>query len=165
MTDRKLPGTASRPPFLKEVPGKGQTSGDEDLLGGKATMVRSPLLWFVLLFIPVLMGLYAGFSRPSVTPQAKAPKAVSYTPDGFVAVPSPSWQESGRSTGRTIPVSCDFKEWLGKQADEAMQASLRAQKRAFRILPPGSVMTMDYSEDRVNFNVDPGGKITRVWCG
>lgn len=160
MADQK----PEKPPFLKKTaPLKPER--DEDLLGRAPGPGRSPLLWFVLLFIPVLGGLYAGFSRPSGAPETKAPVAVSYAPEGFAATPLPSWDQSARSAGRTMPVSCDFKEWVGRQADEAMQTSLKAKKHAFRILPPGAMMTMDYSEDRVNFNVDPSGKITRVWCG
>ena len=34
-----------------------------------------------------------------------------------------------------------------------------------RIIPPGTAITMDYSADRVNFDLDAGGRITRVWCG
>ncbi len=160
MADKK----SEKSPFLKETTAL-KPERDEDLLGRAPGMRRSPLVWFILLAIPVLGGLYAGFSRPSVV-AGEAPKAVSYTPEGVViAAAPPQLDQPGYMAGRSLPVSCDFKEWVGRQADEAMQASLKAQKRAFRILPPGSAMTMDYSEDRVNFNVDPDGKITRVWCG
>ena len=164
MVDRKLPGAASRPPFLKKVLSV-QASGDEDLLGGKPAMIRSPILWFTLLFIPVLMGLYAGFNRPSRTPGVEAPRVIIYMPEDFVVTPLPSGQQSAWSAGRTVPVSCDFKEWVGRQADERMQAELKARKHAFRILPPKAPTSMYYSEDRVNFNVNANGKITRVWCG
>ena len=34
-----------------------------------------------------------------------------------------------------------------------------------RILPPGSVMTMDHRPDRLNVELDEAGRITRIWCG
>ena len=34
-----------------------------------------------------------------------------------------------------------------------------------RILPPGSVMTMDHRPDRMNVELDAAGRITRIWCG
>jgi len=34
-----------------------------------------------------------------------------------------------------------------------------------RILPPGSVMTMDHRLDRLNIDLDEEGQITRIWCG
>ena len=34
-----------------------------------------------------------------------------------------------------------------------------------RIIEPGMAVTEDYSETRLNINVDADGKITRVWCG
>ena len=37
--------------------------------------------------------------------------------------------------------------------------------RALRILPPGSVMTMDHRIDRLNVDLDQKGIITRIWCG
>lgn len=36
---------------------------------------------------------------------------------------------------------------------------------AVRILPPGSMMTMDHRPDRLNVEHDVGGVITRIWCG
>lgn len=34
-----------------------------------------------------------------------------------------------------------------------------------RILPPGSVMTMDHRPDRLNVDLDETDQITRLWCG
>ena len=34
-----------------------------------------------------------------------------------------------------------------------------------RILPPGSMMTMDHRPDRLNVDLDDAGVITRLWCG
>ncbi len=34
-----------------------------------------------------------------------------------------------------------------------------------RVLPPGSMMTMDHRPERLNLELDEAGRITRVWCG
>ncbi len=34
-----------------------------------------------------------------------------------------------------------------------------------RILPPGSMMTMDHRPDRLNIELDEDDIITRLWCG
>ena len=34
-----------------------------------------------------------------------------------------------------------------------------------RVIEPGMAITEDYRADRLNLDVDAGGRITRVWCG
>lgn len=34
-----------------------------------------------------------------------------------------------------------------------------------RIIQPGDLVTQDYAEDRINFELDEQGRITRVSCG
>ncbi|WP_179954288.1 I78 family peptidase inhibitor [Denitrobaculum tricleocarpae] len=34
-----------------------------------------------------------------------------------------------------------------------------------RIIQPGDLVTQDYAEDRINFELDDKGTITRVFCG
>jgi hypothetical protein len=34
-----------------------------------------------------------------------------------------------------------------------------------RVIYPGTAVTMDYSADRLNFEVDRSGRISRVSCG
>ncbi|MGZ8284732.1 MAG: I78 family peptidase inhibitor [Allosphingosinicella sp.] len=36
---------------------------------------------------------------------------------------------------------------------------------ALRWIAPGTMVTMDYREDRVNLRVDPAGKVVKVDCG
>ena len=42
---------------------------------------------------------------------------------------------------------------------------LEAEGRPLRILPSGSVMTMDHRTERLNVDLDAEGVITRIWCG
>jgi hypothetical protein len=38
-------------------------------------------------------------------------------------------------------------------------------RRAYRILKPGSVATMDFSPDRLNVEINDQGVVTRLFCG
>ena len=37
--------------------------------------------------------------------------------------------------------------------------------RPLRIIPPNSAITMDYSENRLNVDLDDAGRVVRLWCG
>lgn len=37
--------------------------------------------------------------------------------------------------------------------------------KRLRVITPGQMVTMDYSEDRINIEVDTASKITRVYVG
>ena len=34
-----------------------------------------------------------------------------------------------------------------------------------RFISPGDAVTMDFNPERLNFDLDETGKITRIWCG
>lgn len=79
---------------------------------------------------------------------------------------------NGAKVGEAVPmqpthVACDFREWLGQTAEMAEMA-VKATGRPYRMLPPGSAMTMDYRADRVNIETDgkeASSKVTKVSCG
>jgi hypothetical protein len=63
--------------------------------------------------------------------------------------------------------ACDFNAWVGMTSAQAETAA-KATRRAYRILPPGSAMTMDYRADRINIETDSpsdDAKVTKVSCG
>jgi hypothetical protein len=134
----------------------------EELLNRDRDMMRSPLLWFALLVIPVMCTLYGAFFMGG-SPAAEPKPVIAYTPDH--PAPAQVSEDDGGARRGANPACGDYSEQVGKPADEALQAQLKADNRAFRILPPGSMMTMDHSPGRVNFDVDADGKITRAWCG
>lgn len=37
--------------------------------------------------------------------------------------------------------------------------------RPVRVIRPGMAITMDYSQDRINFDIGEDGNIRRIWCG
>lgn len=135
----------------------------EDLLNKDDKMMKSPVLWFFLLTIPVILCFYIGLTQTG--PATAEPKpVVEYTPEEIARVPAPKLGTGELGERGGAPV-CGYQEWVGRQADNALEATLKADKRAYRILPPGSMMTQDYSPSRVNVETDAGDKIVRVWCG
>jgi hypothetical protein len=57
---------------------------------------------------------------------------------------------------------CSFESWVGQPVDEA---AIKATDRPYRILKPGSMMTMDHNPQRINVEHDDANTVTRVWCG
>lgn len=72
--------------------------------------------------------------------------------------------KGGEMTDKEKPAKpgCDFDHWTGKPVDEA---AIKETGRPYRILPPGSMATMDYVEERINVYTDEDGIVKRVSCG
>ncbi|MFF0436040.1 I78 family peptidase inhibitor [Streptomyces sp. NPDC004327] len=54
--------------------------------------------------------------------------------------------------------------YVGLAADEAERLARSRGWSVVRSLPPGSIVTMEYMEGRLNFEVD-NGVVTRAWRG
>lgn len=54
-----------------------------------------------------------------------------------------------------------FRSLIGTQADQIDRASLPARTR---VIMPGQMVTMDFSPDRLNIRVAPGGVVTTLEC-
>ncbi|HEX8625497.1 MAG TPA: I78 family peptidase inhibitor [Allosphingosinicella sp.] len=52
-----------------------------------------------------------------------------------------------------------------KSAKTGAEALRLSGATALRWIAPGTMVTMDYREDRVNLRVDPAGKVVKVDCG
>lgn len=70
----------------------------------------------------------------------------------------------------TAPGSCDASKAqfaVGQQPGLALQdqARERSGARIVRTLRPGQMVTMEYSGERLNLELDASGKIVRVRCG
>ena len=135
----------------------------EDVLNKDNQMMRSPILWFFLLGLPVVLCFYVAFANEDVGPAKEPPKAIEYTPDG--AVGAPAVYDENAAHRRDMATPCDFNEWMGKPADAALVAAIKPLNRPYRILPPGSMVTRDFSPSRINFDLNESGKIIRAWCG
>ena len=55
---------------------------------------------------------------------------------------------------------------IGKTADETLvrRAQLEATAKYVRVLKPGQMVTMEYSDERLNLYVDDANKVTRYSC-
>ncbi len=56
---------------------------------------------------------------------------------------------------------------VGQVLTEAMRtdALKRSGSRSLRVIPPGTAVTMDFRQDRLNIDVDAAGTVTGVKCG
>ena len=142
------------------------------ILKDRPAKAGSPAIWLVLLSIPLVLGLlislYKGNSEEPI-PEPPELKPVTGRVAGTVSASNPiianAITTEQESIGlQEIPV-CDFEPWIGLKVEDDMLDALKGAKRPFRVLPPGSMMTMDHSPARVNFDTDEAGTITRVWCG
>lgn len=88
---------------------------------------------------------------------------------GFIPIDGPQYASShvepraGQTHTATATRACEFSDLIGR-ALSSLDVSAYAP-RAIRVLHPGSMVTMDYSEFRINITVDRNDTITRVTCG
>ena len=69
------------------------------------------------------------------------------------------------SEGESTPDTCgaqDASAFIGAPLPEGAFDSRTAP---VRVLPPGSAVTMDYREDRLNVDLDADGRVLRAYCG
>ena len=76
--------------------------------------------------------------------------------------PSPLPPEEAGGCGRQRASA-----FIGRQVSPAVRAEVTSAvgRRATRWIGPGDVVTMDYSESRLNMMLDAGGRIVAVKCG
>jgi hypothetical protein len=55
-----------------------------------------------------------------------------------------------------------FNDWMGKTEQDV---DLSRLPRAHRWVCKDCLITQDNAPARINFDLDDGGKITRIWCG
>lgn len=68
-------------------------------------------------------------------------------------------------TTETITANCGADALQDRVGQPAADHDFDTGDRPVRILPPGSIMTMDHRPDRLNVETDDAGIITRIWCG
>lgn len=59
---------------------------------------------------------------------------------------------------------CEYDEWIGKTGEETA-AYLKSIGATYRIIPPNTGVTMDYSPSRVNAELDDNNIVIRMFCG
>lgn len=139
----------------------------------KTQPVTAPALWLGLIAFPVILGLLAGLGRSNdpleVTPPPVEQAPITNTRGGGIGnvsasnpIVAPGIVEQQQSEGEQ---ACNFDAWIGQEISEEIVKIIKDAERPYRILPPGSAMTMDHNPNRVNFDVTDAGVISRVWCG
>jgi hypothetical protein len=71
-------------------------------------------------------------------------------------------QKAKRSNPNSGIPKCQFTHWIDQSSKKV---PLKKLTRPYRIIPPGSAVTMDHIPDRVNIYVNSRGIITKVSCG
>lgn len=145
---------------------------------------------FVLIVVPVSAGIYVGMTSTKTDHHGSKPS--KYAEAAHVAGIQPAAGDEGHAdhgepgvaeghasapgttaetpmapdhAAPTQPLPCPFQELVGHKVDDSVHEQLRAAHKLYRVLKPGSVMTMDFSAERVNLNVDDHDVITSVTCG
>ncbi|MDQ2090896.1 I78 family peptidase inhibitor [Marimonas arenosa] len=67
-------------------------------------------------------------------------------------------------SGRPSADACGAAQYNGLIGAPVAQADFSGHA-AVRIIPPGTAVTMDYRQDRLNVETDGAGIITRIYCG
>lgn len=144
-----------------------------EVLDKDGRMMRSPALWFFLLFIPVMISIYAASQQnqpaaPVAEPleqQVRELTAEQWTEETPVQQSNNQARHHELIRGGPPLVECHFKNWVGQKPNETMKARLKAENRPSRILTPGAAYTKDFNPERVNLELNGKGSISRVWCG
>lgn len=72
-----------------------------------------------------------------------------------VAAPSPTDPEN----------ACGAAGFQGLLGQSGQIARLLVLDRPIRVIPPNTAVTMDYSPERINFDLDAADRITGIRCG
>jgi hypothetical protein len=72
----------------------------------------------------------------------------------------------GETPGHTCNAS-GTEQFIGQAGTSETGAAIKRATRAavLRWAPPGSMLTMDYSADRVTVYLGPDNKVTKISCG
>lgn len=137
---------------------------DDDFL--RKPVFASPLLMFMVVLLPVVLSLYYAMRNMA---EGRNPAVAIVHIDKNESMIA---QASRPARGEPLPPDpvaaakrCDYTSLAGAKLDDEILAKLRADGRTTRVLREGDRMTMDFSENRVNIEVDGQGAIHRIWCG
>ena len=103
--------------------------------------MRIPAFAIAVIFAP---GLASAMSEPPVSPPPE---------------PAPHMTED------TMPGACDPDDFAHLIGQPRAAVEALTFDGPMRIIPPGARVTMDFRPDRINFDLDENGVVTRVRCG
>ncbi len=145
----------------------------------KANFLNPALLLFLVL-LPLVLAVFVAVIRPSAEEMPR-PAVVQAVPSSAPVAEAPGVVEDHDASpgdaagsgdtevasgqGRGGAVVCGFQELVGQKADPGIIEKLKATGNPYRLLGPGSMITMDFNASRINLDVDDKSVIRRVWCG
>lgn len=77
---------------------------------------------------------------------------------------NPGYTGDGVPPQEVAGPSCAFDFLIGQTSDQAV-AQITPMGRPYRVLTPGSMVTQDYSAERINLMIDENGIVQSVDCG
>lgn len=82
-----------------------------------------------------------------------------HTPPATETPPPPSAEGASCGAGQ-------FASYVGRKATDDVIAAITKVRgdQPIRILRPGTAMTMDYRQERLNVDIDEAGTIKRLYC-
>jgi hypothetical protein len=114
--------------------------------------------FLAILAIPLLLAAYmelTGQAEEVVVAQAKIE----------APVPEPRYRGREENPNPEPADNSCMPELMGLEPGADVYARIKESGKTYRVLKPGAMMTMDYSEHRVNLEVNRHGLISKVWCG
>ena len=147
-----------------ETPDKKQPYLKEDsveALFDRPKNLKPPLMWFGLMFIPVLLGLISYAindpPEPVQAPGVEVKAVVKSTPSGRGS--------SARSINETRARRCPYQSYRGKVLTGELRKSFERTGRIIQFLKENGAKTPFTNDKRINIYVDPSRIITRIECG
>ncbi len=131
----------------------------------------NPVVWLGVLAVPLVLGLLVGFGKTGAEEPVEKPvierkntgilgRSAAIATDNPVIAPAVQKPAVAAKTYK-----CDFAPWVGLKVENEMLTAIKGAGRPYRLVPPGSAVTQDYRPERINFDLNDAGKITRIWCG
>lgn len=111
-------------------------------------------------FIALVAGIALMACSPSTEPTPAAPVEPTATAPVEPTPPAPT-----PTTDPAMADTCNMAQYTALIGKPATDAGVPAAGPSVRIIKPGDQVTMDFSEARLNIDVDAAGVITGMRCG
>ncbi len=111
-------------------------------------------------FIALVAGIALMACSPSTEPTPAAPVEPTAT-----APVEPAPPVSTPATDPAMADTCNMAQYTALIGKPVTDAGVPAAGPSVRIIKPGDQVTMDFSEARLNIDVDAAGVITGMRCG
>lgn len=104
----------------------------------------------------------------AASPQSKPAEPASVEQGAVQPAPVDSGEAAPAKPASSGPCDAAIGQYaVGKKFSDALAATLKKETGAanVRVIPPGTMVTMDFRDDRLNVTYDDKDIITKVSCG